>query len=272
MKSLKNLLTFVVPLTVMLVTFAIYLVTNSVVNDYKKKISSDYSIVVVTHTPLNKEKMDSIAGIKVNKINTLNKKNIIANIKSNLSDSSIALLNKRLPHFYEIHLNVFPTTIELKKIRASLLKNKNIKRIEIFSKNHNQIYLLLVLINNITIVLFGLILIFVVIILSKQVTIWFYAHNERILIFQLHGASILYSASPVIKYAIWGAFISFVLSSSALVFISANLSLIFPAELNELLFTNIKLELEVLKLFLLSFGISIITIFGVLFRYKIKNA
>lgn len=272
MKSLKSILTFVVPLTVMLITFAIYLITNNVVNDYKKKISSDYSIVIVTHTPIEKEKFNSIADIKVNKINTLDKKNIIANIKSNLSQNSIELLNQRLPHFYEIHLDVFPTTIELKKIRADLLKDKNIKRIEIFSKNHNQIYLLLVLVNNITIVLFGLILIFVVIILSKQVTIWFYVHNERILIFQLHGASILYSAAPVIKYAIFGAFLSFLLSASALIFISMNLNMVFPEELNELLSTEIKLELEVLKLFVLSFGISIVTIFGVLFRYKIKNA
>lgn len=99
MRSLKNILTFIIPLTVMLITFAIYLITNNVVSDYKKKISNDYSIVIVTHTPIEKEKFDSIADIKVNKINTLDKKNIIANIKSNLSESSIALLNQRLLTF-----------------------------------------------------------------------------------------------------------------------------------------------------------------------------
>jgi cell division transport system permease protein len=272
MKSLKNTLTFVIPLTVMLITFSIYLLTNNIVNTYKKKISNDYSIVIITHTPLIKEKFDTIAGIKVNRINTLSNESIINNVKSTLSDSSIDLLNKRLPHFYEIHLDSFPTSTELKKIRASLLNDKNIKRIEIFSKNHNKIYLLLLMINDIIIVLFGLILVFVVIILSKQVTIWFFAHNQRIMIFQLHGASILYSASPVIKHAIYGAFLSFLISSGLLIFVSLNLNMLLPAELNEILNTKIFVELEVLKLFLLSFGISIVTIFGVLFRYKIKNA
>lgn len=272
MKFLKNILTFVIPLTVMLITFGIYLITNNVVSDYKDKISKDYSIVVVTHTPIEKENFDQIGGLKVDKINTLEKKNIIANIKSNLSESSIELLNKRLPYFYEIHLEVFPTTTELKKIRADLLKNQNIKRIEIFSKNHNQIYLLLLMINNIIIILFALILVFVVIILSKQVTIWFYAHNERILIFQLHGASIIYSASPVIKSAIYGAFISFLISSSTFIFVANNLERLLPIELNDILFTNISYEIELLKLFVLAFTISIVTIFGVFFRYKIKNA
>ncbi len=272
MKSLKNTLTFVIPLTVMLITFSIYLITNNIVNDYKKKISSDYSIVIITHTPLIKENFDTIAGIKVNRINTLSNKSIIDNVKSALSESSIDLLNKRLPHFYEIHLDIFPTSTELKKIRASLLNDKNIKRIEIFSKNHNQIYLLLLMINNIIIVLFGLTLIFVVIILSKQVTIWFFAHNERIMIFQLHGASILYSAAPVIRHAIFGAFLSFLISAGLFAFVAFNLNMILPVELNEILNTKIFVELEVLKLFLLSFGISVVTIFGVLFRYKIKNA
>ncbi len=272
MKSLKNIFTFVVPLTVMLITFSIYLLTNNIVNNYKETISNDYSIVIITHTPLIKEDFDTIAGIKVNRINTLSNKSIINNVKSSLSQSSIALLNKRLPHFYEIHLEVFPTSTELKKIRAALLNDKNIKRIEIFSKNHNQIYLLLLMINDIIVTLFGLTLIFVVIILSKQVTIWFFAHNQRIMIFQLHGASILYSAAPVIRHAIYGAFLSFIIAAGLFTFVSYNLNMLLPLELKELLNTKIFVELEVLKLFLLSFGISIVTIFGVLFRYKIKNA
>lgn len=272
MKSLKNILTFTIPLTVMLVTFSIYLLTNNVVSAYKEKISKDYSIVIVTFTPIEKDNFDSIAGIKIANINSLDRKNIIANIKSNLSESSIDLLNQRLPNFYEINLEVFPTSTELKEIRAELLKDKNIKRIEIFSKNHNQIYLLLLMINNIIIILFALILIFVVIILSKQVTIWFYAHNERILIFQLHGASIIYSASPVIKYGIYGALFSFIIAASLFIFASLNLNMILPEELDEILHTDIRYEFELAKLILLSFAISIITIFGVLFRYKIKNA
>ena len=69
MKSLKNIFTFVIPLTVMLITFSIYLLTNNIVNNYKKAISNDYSIVIITHTPLIKEDFNTIAGIKVDRIN-----------------------------------------------------------------------------------------------------------------------------------------------------------------------------------------------------------
>ena len=131
---------------------------------------------------------------------------------------------------------------------------------------------MLLLINNIIAVLFALILIFVVIILSKQVTIWFYAHNERILIFQLHGASIIYSAAPVIKSAIYGAIFSFIIASISFVLAASNLEVILPNELTSILFTKIDYNIELIKMFVLSFAISVLTVFGVLFRYKIKNA
>ncbi|NQY53921.1 MAG: cell division protein FtsX, partial [Campylobacteraceae bacterium] len=57
MKSLRNHLAFIIPLISMLLTFVIYLFTNNVINDYKTSISKDYSIVIVTHTPLFKEKL-----------------------------------------------------------------------------------------------------------------------------------------------------------------------------------------------------------------------
>ena len=271
MKSLKHILAFIIPLTAMLLTFAIYLTTNGMVNNYEKKISNDYSIVIITHTPLVKDNINELAGIKVKKIATLKKDHILKNVKSDLSKSSLNLLKQKLPHFYQIYLEEFPTSSEIKKIKNQLREDSNVKKVEIFSKNHNQIYLLLLLINNIIIILFGVILIFAMIILSKQITIWFYEHNERISIFQLHGASILYSASTVLKYALIGAFISSILVSTLFVFITSNLHLIIPIELNAIINSNVVVNLELIKIFALSFGISILTIFGVLFKYKIKN-
>ncbi len=272
MKSLKSIISFIIPLLTMLATFTIYIFTNNVVNDYKKKISKDYSIVIVSHTPLIKDNFDYIGDIKVKSIQTLNKANIINNIKSSLSRASLDLLRQKLPHFYKIHLYSFPTSSQLEYVKNQLSKNSNIKSIEIFSKNHNQIYLLLILINNLTMILFIAILIFAVIVLSKQITIWFYEQREKITIMKLHGASILYSASEILKHAIIAAFISFVLISSLIIFLSSNLQFIIPVELKPILVTQIVLEKEILKVFLLSFGISLFTIFGVLFRYKIKNA
>ena len=272
MKSLKRVISFIIPLTTMLVTFMIYIITSNVVSDYKQKISNDYSIVIVAHTPIIKEDFNYIGDIQVKGITTLKKDKIINNIQSSLSKTSIDLLKKKLPYFYKIHLNSFPTTSELDYIKNKLSQNKNIKKIEIFSKNHNQIYLLLVLINNVTMILFFAILIFAIIVLSKQVTIWFYEQQEKISIMQLHGASILYSASEILRHAILGALFSFVIISALLIFLSTNLAYVIPIELRPILVTKIVLETELIKLFALSFGISLFTIFGVLFRYKIRNA
>ena len=54
MKFLKNLFAFLIPLLSMLITFSIFLLINNVVDNYKSKISRDYSIIIVTINPLEK--------------------------------------------------------------------------------------------------------------------------------------------------------------------------------------------------------------------------
>ena len=271
MKSLKNIFAFLIPLLSMLIAFSIYLLINNVVSNYQNKSSKDYSIVVVSTTNLTKESMPKLAGINVDNIQTLPNDKIIENIKTNLSENSIELLKQKLPNFYQIHLEIFPTSSELEEIKSTLLKNSDIKKVEVFYKNHNQIYLLLLLINSISFILFFIITIFAVIIIEKQIKLWFHEHHIRISILRLHGASIIYSASTILNHALLSAFLAFIISSIFLTYISYNLSVLFPIELQDIVDMKIDLVLEILKLFLLSFFISIFTIFGVLFKYKISN-
>ena len=123
MKSLKNIFAFLIPLLSMLIAFSIYLLINNVVSNYQNKISKDYSIVVVSTTNLTKESMPKLAGINVDNIQTLPNDKIIENIKTNLSENSIELLKQKLPNFYQIHLEIFPTSSELEEIKSTLLKN-----------------------------------------------------------------------------------------------------------------------------------------------------
>ena len=71
MKFLKNIFAFLIPLLSMLITFSIFLLIDNVVNNYKSKISRDYSIIIVANTPLEKDSISELAGIKVEKIQTL---------------------------------------------------------------------------------------------------------------------------------------------------------------------------------------------------------
>ena len=271
MKSLKSILSFIVPLTAMLITFAIFLFTTKVVDDYKLKISNDYSIVVVSSLPLIKDNLNQFAGIKVKNIVTLEKNKIISNMKNNLSEKSIELLRQRLPYFYKMHLDKFPTTSQLTKIKEEIMAINTVKKVEIFSKNHNQIYLLLLLIQKIIAIVFVIILLYAKIIIAKQIKIWFYEHHEKISIMRFHGASILYSAGTVIKHAIFGALISFMIVALLMILLNENLSIIFPIELQNVVDIKLSINSELIKIFILSLFISISTIFGVLFKYKLKN-
>jgi cell division transport system permease protein len=145
MKFLKNLFAFLIPLLSMLITFSIFLLINNVVENYKSKISRDYSIVIVTNTPLEKDSISELAGIKVEKYKFCQMIKLLTSIKSSLSDNSIELLKQKLPNFYQIYLEIFPTSSELEEIKETLLQNKNIRKVEVFYKNHNQIYLLLLI-------------------------------------------------------------------------------------------------------------------------------
>lgn len=271
MKFLNNLFAFLIPLLSMLITFSIFLLISNVVNNYKSKISRDYSIIVITNNPLEKDAIKELAGIKVEKIQNLPNDKIITTIQSNLSESSIELLKQKLPNFYQIYLEVFPTTSELDNIKQTLSQNKNVKKVEVFYKNHNQIYLLLLLLNSVSFILFFIITIFAIIILAKQIKLWFHEHSSKISILKLHGASILYSASTIINYAILSSLLSFLISSIFLYYVSNNMSVLFPLELQDIVDIKINILLELLKIFLLSFGISLITVFGVLLKYKISN-
>jgi cell division transport system permease protein len=271
MRFLKNIFAFLIPLLSMLIAFSIFLLVNNVVENYKYKISKDYSIVIVTNAPLIKESISELAGIKVEKIQTLPNDKIITNIKSSLSDNSIELLKQKLPNFYQIYLEIFPTSSELDEIKATLLQNKNIRKVEVFYKNHNQIYLLLLLLNSVTFILFFIITIFAIIIIAKQIKLWFHEQNVKIAILRFHGASILYSASSILNYALLSSLLSFIISAIFLYYVSHNMTVLFPLELHDIIDIKINLSLELTKIFLLSFCISIFTIFGVLLKYKINN-
>lgn len=271
MKFLKNTFAFIIPLSAMLISFLIFMFSSNILENYKVRIANDYSIVIITNTPIIKENITTLAGIDVEKIITLSKEKILTNIKSNLSKSSVDLLKRKLPHFYKIKLEEFPTTTQLEEIKNTLYQNKNIRKVEIFSKNHNSVYLLLLLLSQISFILFTIITIFAIIIISKQIRIWFYEHHEKITILKLHGASILYSSSTILKYAIFSSLISFLIVSGIFIYLVDNIGVLMPNDLENIIEVTLTINSALTKIFFLSFGISILTIFGVLIKYKMKH-
>ena len=151
-------------------------------------------------------------------------------------------------------------------------KISGIKSVETFSKDHDNVYSLLLLIKNITTALFISIIIFTFLIMINQVKIWFYEHQERLDIIKLHGGSIYYGAKPIILTA----FVSSIFSSLfiiAIVFaIKENLHIFFTNEMINIISTNLTpyTAIEIISVFFISIILSLITVFGILVKHRIK--
>lgn len=270
MKYLKSLFSFVLPLLTVLFSFSIYIVLNDVITNYEEKISKDYSIVIVSYTPFDKNSISSVGGVDIESIETLDKDEIIKSFKNKLSPNSLSLLKRKLPFFYKIHLERYPTKSELDLGIPQLQKMKNIKRIESFQKDHSTIYALLSMIQNIVIVIFFISLIFSFLIISKQIKIWFFEHAKRISIMQLHGASIVYSAKPMVKLAINSSFISIIVVTIFLILFVNNTGAFIDKDLFEIIKIDFNIPFVIFKIAILSFSISILAILGVLFKHKLS--
>jgi len=268
MKPVNSFFSFVVPLIVMLVVFSIYLLMDKVVTKYQQNIVNDYSIVVVTNTPFVKIK--SIAGMDIKNIEILHREKIIKGIEGKLSKSSLKMLETRLPYFYKIYLTQFPTTIKLEQIRKELNTISNVKNVETFSANHNKVYSVLILVQDVIVVFLMVVLILSFLLLAKQIKLWFYEHKERIDIIQLHGGSIMYASKPIIKLVILSAIISSVVVWGLVFGFITNISKFVQPEIIDLIPKMLDFQFEIIQIVVLSFLIPFITFFWLLGKYKLQ--
>ncbi len=266
MKLLKSLSSFVLPLIAMLITFSIYLVVNKIVDNYKKSIVNDYAIIVISNTPMAPFK--TISDIDIKHIKQLNRETIIGDVKDKLSDVAINLLNTKLPYFYKIHLEKFPTALELKEIKKALLSNSNIKKVETFSSDHNRIYSLLILTQSIVTALFIVVLLSSFLLLVKQIKIWFFEHGERISIIQLHGGSLLYGSKPILNIILTSTVISSIVVIILILSVMKNIALFVQPEIVSLIPQTFSLTYELVQIVLLAIVVPLIAFFGLLVKYK----
>jgi cell division transport system permease protein len=270
--SLKRILSFNIPLIITLVIFALYGGITKLLSSYEESINNDYSIILVMNTPINETKLKALDSIDLKEIKHIKRDSILKELEKELTEGSYAMLQNKLPYFYNIYLNDFPTSFKLKEIEKELKTLSGIKEVETFSKDHDDLYSLLLLIKSITLTLFGAIFIFTFIIINNQVLIWFYEHQERLDIIKLHGGTIFYGAKPIIKLGFYSSIITTAFVTLIVYLITTNLSQVFSFEIVQLLLNHpVTFEpTEIGYLFVLSLAISTITVFGVLIKHRIK--
>jgi len=270
MKFLKNLFAFLLPLIVVLSTFALHNSISNVVNEYKKTINNDYSILVISNTPIDKKQIKKVSSLDIKSINILKRDDIVADLRTQLSKSSLKLLEKKLPFFYSVFLDQYPTKTELKRLKSELKHISNVKKVETFATDHNKIYSLLILTQRIVQIILIFTLIFSFLMLSKQIKIWVLEHSKRIEIIQYHGGSITYALSPIIKITLLSSFVASIVVIFAIISVSSNLNFILTPEILSLVQNKTYITIDMSYVIILSFLISIASVGIVLIKHKTK--
>jgi len=212
MKSLKNHLSVIFPLFVLLFSLQFTFLSDKIVTEYSNKLTKDYSIVVVSPKILD----EAIVRSRINAISSIKQissKIILDRLKGNISSKNISLLKIALPYFYSIKLKSFPNVKEVDIIKNKLIKNKFATKVETFSKTHTKVYQMFVLLKTVSLAFSILILIVSVLLMFKQIKIWLFEHKDRMAIMTLFGAPFWMKSALLYRLAIVDSFISTILVS-----------------------------------------------------------
>ena len=187
MRSFKSHISVIFPLVILLFAIEFSLMLGKFVSDYEFKMTNDYNIIIVSEIELNENMLIPIIPTFAS-LTTLDANLILNRLKNDISAKNISVLKSILPKFYSLKLTNFPSKDAMVNIKANLSKIQGVKRVETFSKTHDQVYNMLILSKNIAeyfailVGLLGLVLVF------KQMRIWLYEHKRRVEIMTLFGA------------------------------------------------------------------------------------
>jgi cell division transport system permease protein len=188
MKSLKNHLSVILSLFVLFFSVEFSLVLHKVMENQSKKLISNYSIVVVSNKRLElndlQSKVKEIVSLKA-----ISSKNILDRLKNDMSSKNLALLKIALPYFYSAKLNVMPSKQRLLNIKKILKSQKQITKVEVFTKTYQNIFQIFQILQIVTYIFSVIIVLIAALLLFKQIRIWILEHEEKIKIMGYFGAT-----------------------------------------------------------------------------------
>jgi len=205
MSSLKSHLTLILALVSIMISIFIFRTFNNILKKYENIIINDYSIIIVSTTP----------------ISTLPIKDIYSITQIDISKEITKLKNKyknidftgiKLPFFYRIKLNHLPSPEELKEIRLKLQQLPYIEKVMTQSSSQTKIYNLLYLLKLVSTIFMILISALGFLLIVKQLEVWKLIHSERMYIMELFGAPFWFRAAALFKIAFIDSMISLIIS------------------------------------------------------------
>ncbi|TLD85307.1 cell division protein FtsX [Helicobacter sp. MIT 11-5569] len=267
MNSLKNHLSLIIPLVALLFALESILLVNRTLSDYESKLGKNYAIILASKKELSLESLRNKI-TEAESLNPIDAQIILDRLKNNISQANLILLKKSLPNFYSLTLNQYPSDARLIAIQKALESFDEIVRIETFTKSHNQIYQLLLIINGSIMIFSSLIALISLLLMFKQIEIWKFQHIERMEIMTLFGAPLWMRSQVLFRLACIDTILATLIVAGGLFYISQNPSLlIFFQELglNPEIFSPI---LDSIVLLLTGLTLSLIAVWIVSLQQK----
>ena len=188
MRSVSSHLSIMLSVFVLLFSFQFTNVIKSIVNDYAAKIVNDYAIVVVSSSELKEDELKKVVP-EVESISEISSKKILDRLKNDMSSKNLTLLQVALPKFYSIKLTSLPNKKRIDTIKQKLSSISTITRVETFSKTHEKMFKMFLLLQYMVYVFAGFVAVVAMLLILKQIRIWTYEHSRRMAIMGLFGAS-----------------------------------------------------------------------------------
>jgi cell division transport system permease protein len=266
MRQIKLYLYSLIPLFIVIFSITVLTLTARIFNNFQNYIKKEYSIVVVSNHDLELDdlRIHSKMIVDIERVST---KKIVEDVENSLSKTTAVLLSKRVPNFYKVYFDRYPSNSEVEQIKEALLTSEKISRVDTFKNIHQQTYRFLFFITS-TITLFTVVLsltsIFLII---RQVEVWFYQHKKRMDIMKIFGASVMMRSKDLRKVAFWNSIVSTVLVVLIIYFIKDTIlsNLTEDMEFVELIYN---LDVDLIGLFFISILVSHFPVFMVVYQQK----
>lgn len=212
MKSIKNHLSLIIPLFVMLFSYEFLTLVDRIVSSYEQKLVSQYSIVFSASQKVDKLYLkDKFLYIK--SIDIIPNDRILNKLNQKLSKALISDLQTKLPFFYSVKIKTFLNSNELLEFQEKLNKEPSIQRVEVFAKKFDQMREFLILSKKTVWILNIFIFIVTFLLIFKQMEVWTLVHKERIDIMSLLGAPFWLKSATLYKSIIVDSILSAIFAS-----------------------------------------------------------
>lgn len=267
MKFIKQHLSLIFPLMMLLFSFESAVLIQRAVEEHEKKLSQDYSIVIASNSPITRETLKRQIR-EVKDIQSIDPQVVFKDLQHTISAKNLEILKSQLPLFYSITLTIFPNQSQLKSISTKLSKIDGIQKTELFAKTHSKVYRLLLLLKK-SILFFGSLLgILSVLLMVKQVEVWHLQHSKRMEIMSYLGAPSWMKNKILFKLAFIDSLIASLVVIGGMFYIlqSPELHSLFASlEISALSFNPLG---DLLSLFSIAIAISILSAVVVIMRQK----